>query len=88
MHLITPKVRKTVTFYKPEANNIVVPTKNPSLKLVGTDGNAFALLGRAKDHNRKYRLYSGPDMSTIMDEATSGDYDHLLATLMHFFNVK
>ena len=88
MHLITQKVSKTMTFNVPEANNIPKPAKNPSLKLVGTDGNAYALMGKAQYHNRKYKLYSSTDFEVIMKEATSGDYDHLLATLMHFFNVK
>lgn len=71
-----------------KTNSIKKPLKNPSLKLVGTDGNAFALIGRTKDHNRKHKIYSNEDMNIIRDECMSGDYNHLLATLIYFFNVK
>ncbi len=57
------------------------------LKLVGTDGNAWALMGKAQEFNRKNKLYSKEDFETIMKECTSGGYDHLLQTLMYFFNV-
>jgi hypothetical protein len=55
----------------------------PKLKLVGTDGNAFALLGKASECARK----NGINFAPIMREATSGDYDHLLATLAKYFDV-
>jgi hypothetical protein len=55
----------------------------PKLKLTGTDGNAFALLGAAQRCARK----NGIDFAPIMQEAMSGDYDHLLATLMKHFDV-
>lgn len=77
-----------MTFNNTECNNIVIPAKNPTLKLVGTDGNAFALMGRAREHARRHKLYNSQDLRTIMDECMSGNYDHLLATLMYFFNVK
>jgi len=75
-------------FNNTKSNAIKAHLKNPSLKLVGTNGNAFALMGAATSHNRTHKLYSPEDMKTIIDECTSGDYDHLLATLMYFFNVK
>lgn len=55
----------------------------PILKLTGVDGNAFVLLGKAK------RVASDNDMDwdKIHTEATSGDYDHLLQTLMKHFEV-
>jgi hypothetical protein len=54
----------------------------PALKLVGEDGNAFAILGRA----RRVALRNGMDWDSIQKEATSGDYDHLLQTMMENFN--
>ena len=54
----------------------------PPLKLVGEDGNAFAILGRAARVARKHNL----DWATIQKEATSGDYDHLLQTMMKYFD--
>ena len=57
--------------------------KKPVLKLVGEDGNAFAILGRA----RQVALKNGLDWKTIQAEAMSGDYDHLLQTMMKYFKV-
>lgn len=56
------------------------------VKLSGTDGNAFALMGRATAAARRAGV-SQDDIDTVMNEAMSGDYDHLLATLMANFNV-
>ncbi len=57
---------------------------NPVLKIIGTDGNAYALLAKArivaKDNNM--------DWEKIRDEAMSGDYDHLLLTLCKYFDVE
>lgn len=55
----------------------------PELELVGTDGNAFALLGKA----RRVALQNEMDWDTIKKEAMAGDYDHLLQTLMKHFDV-
>lgn len=55
----------------------------PKLKIVGTDSNAFALLGKAQRVARDNNL----DWSPILKEATSGDYNHLLATLSKYFEV-
>lgn len=55
----------------------------PKLKLTGKDGNAFMILGLAHDVAYKNAL----DWKTIEAEATSGDYDHLLATMHKYFEV-
>ena len=65
--------------------HINIPDNVKKLKITGTDGNAFALMGRAQEHNRKHKIYSRTEFAAIMSECTSSDYDHLLATLMHFF---
>lgn len=54
-----------------------------TLELSGVDGNAFTLLGKA----RKVALKNNMDWDKIHAEATSGDYDHLLQTLMRYFDV-
>lgn len=56
----------------------------PVLKLTGVDGNAFMLLAKAQ------RVAEANDMDwgEIQEEATSGDYDHLLQTLMDNFEVQ
>ena len=57
--------------------------KRPKLKLVGEDGNSFFILGRAS----KVAKQNNMDWNSIRTEAMSGDYDHLLQTMMKHFNV-
>jgi hypothetical protein len=60
-------------------------TTKPKLKLVGEDGNAFAILARAK---RALRGAGREDeVQDFVYEATSGDYDHLLRVVMEWFEV-
>jgi len=59
------------------------PITNVRVKLVGEDGNAFAILGRVRKAMKK----AGVDEKIIEDytrEATSGDYTTLLATTMKY----
>jgi hypothetical protein len=56
----------------------------PILKLLGEDGNAFFILGKARRVAKK----NGLDWEKIKAEATSGDYDNLLATMMKYFEVE
>ena len=58
-------------------------SNKPRLKLIGADGNAFAILGAAC----RVAKHNGMDWDAIRAEATSGDYDHLLATIMKYFEV-
>jgi predicted ATPase len=58
--------------------------EKPVLKIVGTDGEAFALLGKA----RRVAIQNKMDWDKISAEATSGDYDHLLQTLDKYFEVE
>lgn len=55
------------------------------LKLVGEDGNAFAILGRAKHALRKAGMSA--QWEEFSAEATASDYNHLLATCMEWFDV-
>lgn len=57
-----------------------------NVKLVGEDGNAFAILGRVIRAMRKAGL-SEKQRSEFTKEATSGDYDHLLVTVMKYVSV-
>ncbi len=57
----------------------------PVLVLVGEDGNAFNILGRARRALRD--AGRGYEWAAFEAEATSGDYDHLLATVMRWFEV-
>jgi hypothetical protein len=58
----------------------------PKLEL-GPDGNAFAILGRATCAMRKAGC-SKSHIERMMDEATSGDYDHLLLTVGKYCEVR
>ena len=56
------------------------------LELIGQDGNAFSILGRASralKNAKKYDEFWGE----YEQKATSGDYNVLLATTMEYFNV-
>lgn len=57
------------------------------VKLIGTDGNAFALLGRVHRALRKAG-YDEKFIQKFTAEATSGNYDHLLATIDKYVDVK
>ena len=57
------------------------------VKLVGQDGNAFAILGRVK-HEMQRQKVPPEDIKKFMDEATSGDYDNLLGTCCEWVNVR
>ena len=54
---------------------------NVRVRLVGEDGNAFSILGRVQGAMRRAGV-SQEDRDAFMAEATSGDYDHLLRTVM------
>ena len=55
----------------------------PDLNLRDMDGNAFNLLAKAK----RVAVANNMDWAAIEKEATAGDYDHLLQTLMQHFEV-
>ena len=58
---------------------------NIKVKLVGTDGNAFSIMGAVK----KALVEGGRDdlVDKFLKEAMSGDYDHLLHTCMEYVEV-
>lgn len=59
---------------------------NISVRLTGSDGNAWAVLGKMTGALRK----AGVDQSEIkafVEEAVGGDYDHLLRTCMEWVDV-
>lgn len=56
-----------------------------TVELIGSDGNAFAVLGKVSKALR--RGGHADAVETFMAEATSGDYDHLLATVMKYVEV-
>ena len=62
--------------------------KHPDIavKLVGEDGNAFAILGACCNAMRRARLPQA-EIDEFMAEATAGSYDQLLQTCMRWFDV-
>ena len=55
--------------------------KQVTLELVGINGNAFAILGAFGKAAREQGWTPG-EIEAVRDEARSGDYNHLLATIM------
>lgn len=58
-----------------------------TVKLVGQDSNAFNLLGICRRAMIKNGL-SQSEIDKFTQEATSGNYDHLLATCLDWFDVE
>jgi hypothetical protein len=58
----------------------------PTIRLIGEDGNAFAILARARKALREAGREN--EFDQFMAEATSGDYDHLLRVTMEWFEVE
>ena len=56
------------------------------VQLTGNDGNAFAILGAVSKAMRRAKVDS-KDIDAFMDEATAGDYNHLLQTAMKWVSV-
>jgi hypothetical protein len=59
---------------KPKTNGITID-------LTGPQGNAFYLLGTAKNLSNQLGL----DSNKVMDEMKSGDYDNLVNTFDKYF---
>ena len=66
---------------------MIPPEEKPVVKLTGHDGNAFAIMGRVKQALRR----CGADEEYIekyLNEATSDDYNNLLAVSMNYVDVE
>ncbi len=55
--------------------------KKITLSLEGLDGNAFYLMGAFQKQARR-EGWSQEEINEVLTECKSGDYDHLLCTLM------
>jgi hypothetical protein len=71
------------------AKPLIINPKYPNIhvKLVGQDSNAFSMIKRCLDAARDGGL-SCDERKTFMQEATSGDYSHLLRTILLWFEVE
>ena len=61
-------------------DNLFTPARTVNFNLIGQDGNAFFLLGAWRKQARRDG-WSSEDIDKVINEATSGDYNHLVATL-------
>ena len=62
------------------------PENKPKVTLVGEDGNSFAIMAKVK----RVLVKAGADKEYIdsyFDEATAGDYDHLIQVTMEYVEV-
>jgi hypothetical protein len=59
----------------------------PRVRLIGTDGNAFAVLGAVLRALRAAG-WTQEERDAFRVEATSGDYNHLLGTVMKYLDVE
>lgn len=57
--------------------------KQITLELVGLDGNAFSLMGAFKRQAR-IEKWTTEEIDAVAAECMSGDYNHLLATLIKY----
>jgi hypothetical protein len=56
-------------------------------RLVGTDGNAFSVIGRVVRAMERAGV-SAEEIRHFREEATAGDYDHLLQTVMKYAEIE
>lgn len=63
--------------------DLLAPITSVKVRLVGEDGNAWAILGRCGAAMRKAG-YPQAFIDTFVTEATAGNYDDLLATVMRY----
>lgn len=59
---------------------------NVTVRLTGEDGNAFFIIGRVCNALGRAGVPSS-EVEEFSAEATSGDYDHVLGTVMKWVNV-
>ncbi len=68
------------------ASGLAEPKTDVKVKLIGEDGNAFAILARVERALKK--AGRGDLVQEYLQEATSGDYMHLLKTTLEYVHVE
>lgn len=61
--------------------------ERPRVQLVGLDGNAWSILGRCRKAAKTDMIWNKIQWKQFEDEATSDDYDHLLRTVVKYFDL-
>jgi len=64
----------------------IIP-KTVNLNLVGLDGNAFNLMGQFQCQARR-EGWTKEEIDEVLTECRTGDYNHLIVTLMDHCNVE
>ena len=65
----------------------------PTVQLVGTDGNVFALMAECKRAMKRYKKEVDPNYNVtymfdeMFDEIKQGDYDNALRVMMGYLEV-
>lgn len=62
------------------------PETRPTVKLVGRDGNAYAIMEAVRGALERAGA-DGEYCQNYIEEATMGDYNHLLAVTMEYVEV-
>ncbi len=60
--------------------------EKPTVKLIGEDGNAFAIMGTVAKALKKAG-FSDEHIAKYYEESSSGDYDNLIRVAMKYANV-
>ena len=63
------------------------PLTNVKVKLIGTDGNAFNLIGKTRSALRMAG-YDNEFIERFTTEATSGNYMNLIATISKYVDIE
>lgn len=61
--------------------------EKPPVKLIGEDGNAYAIIGACQRAARKAR-WTDEKWEAVKKDMMSSDYDHLLCVAMDNFDVE
>jgi len=70
-----------------EHNVATSEEKKPKVKLVGADGNAFAILAKCR-LAAKQAKWTPEKLDEFTKKAMEGDYDALLRTCTEYFDVR
>ena len=70
-----------------DTSTLPTPHTNVTVELIGTDGNAWNLIGKVRQCLRRAK-YSTEFIEQFTQDAMAGSYDDLLACIMRYVNVE
>lgn len=70
-----------------DTSTLPTPYTNVTVELIGTDGNAWNLMGKVRQSLRRAK-YSTEFIELFTQDAMAGSYDDLLACIMRYVNVE